>query len=70
MAGNFHRVTYKVTPCPAIKKLTKEELKKRRLGSKDKEFQLNRVVDSTLFSPTIQLALPNLKRDYPGAFYN
>lgn len=43
-------------------------MKRRRMGSHDKEFALNRLVDSSLFSPPIQVALPNLKREIPSAF--
>ena len=48
--------------------MSKEEIKQRRMGSHDKEYALNRLVDSTLFSPAIQTALPNLKKEYPSVF--
>ena len=50
------------------KKMTKEELKKKLYGMHLDPFQLNRLVDSSLYAPPIQTALPNLKKNYPSVF--
>lgn len=68
MQGLFHQITYKVTQEPAYVRLSKEEMKKRRIGNQEKEFKLSRLAESSLFSPPIQVALPNLKREIPSAF--
>ncbi len=66
--GFFTKISYKVTQAPVLKKMTLEELKKKRLGKHDKEFGLNRVMQSSVFSPSVQLALPNLKKAFPSIF--
>ena len=48
--------------------MTLKELKTKRLGKHDKEFGLNRVMQSSVFSPSVQLALPNLKKAFPTIF--
>ena len=58
-------------PVGVYKKLPKvdpKEAKITRLGSHDKEFGLNRLVDSSMFAPAIMTALPNLKKEFPTVF--
>lgn len=67
--GYFEKLTYKVIPIPKKEiNLSKQELKKIKLGSHEKEFQLNRLVDSSKFSPSIQTSLSNLKIEYSNMF--
>ena len=48
--------------------LTKEEAKERKIGKHERDFKLAKVMSSSVFSPTVVCALPNLKRELPNLF--